>query len=164
MICIGLDLATRRTGCCVLDGEKLVYHECIRANEKYDFRSRIRYVGEKLEFIINEFLPEKMFIEDAPIIKNSSASMLLIMQGYILAIADKHKIPVEIFQPSSWRKTIGIVGKNGKEALEKDKVKQATVDYVNERFGLQLTYKKDSIKSEDDIADAIGIACCGIMR
>ena len=43
-------------------------------------------------------------------------------------------------------------------------MKQATVDFVNEKFGLNLIYKKDSVKSQDDIADSIGIACCGIAR
>jgi Holliday junction resolvasome RuvABC endonuclease subunit len=163
MICIGLDLATKRTGCCILNDGNLVHYECITSSEQ-DFRDRIRCIAGKIESIIVNFSPDEMFIEDAPIIHNSSASMLCIMQGYILGIANRYKIPVEIFQPSSWRKTIGIVGKNGKEALEKEKVKQATVDFVNEKFGLNLIYKKDSVKSQDDIADSIGIACCGIAR
>ena len=163
MICIGLDLATKRTGCCILNDGKLVHYECITSNE-IDFRDRIRCISEKIETIINKLRPEVMFIEDAPIIKNSSASMLLIMHGYILGVADRYNISVEIFEPCSWRKTIGIVGSNGKEALKKEFVKQATVDYVNARFGLDLIYKKDSVKSQDDIADSIGVACCGIAR
>jgi hypothetical protein len=47
--------------------------------------------------------------------------------------------------------------------LEKEIVKQMTVDYVNERFGLSLIYKKDSNKSDDNIADSIGVVCCGTL-
>ena len=119
MICIGLDLATKRTGCCILNDGNLVHYECITSSEP-DFRDRIRCISGKIESIIVNFSPDEMFIEDAPIIHNSSASMLCIMQGYILGIANRYKIPVEIFQPSSWRKTIGFIGKNGKEALEKE--------------------------------------------
>lgn len=164
MICIGLDLATKRTGCCVLDDGELVHYECIASDAKDDFLKRIGDIGKKVDSIIKEFSPNKIFIEDAPIMKNSSASMLCVMQGYILGLISRYDIPVEIFQPSSWRKTIGVVGENGKDALKKEAVKQATVDYVNKRFGLSLIYKKDSIKSQDDIADSIGIACCGIAR
>ena len=169
MICIGLDLATKRTGCCILNDGNLVHYECITPDEEgLDFRDRIRCISGKIESIIVNFSPDEMFIEDAPIIHNSSASMLLIMQGYVLSIANRYNIPVEIFEPSSWRKTIGIVGKNGKEALKKEFVKQATVDYVNARFGLNLIYipneKKNDPSSQDDIADSIGIACCGIAR
>lgn len=164
MICIGLDLATKRTGCAVIKNDELIYYECIRADKSDDFRNRIIDIGEKIDSIIARFCPDVLFIEDAPIIKNSSASMLCIMQGYILHIAVKHNIPIKIFQPSSWRKTIGIVGENGREALKKERIKQATVDYVNNKFNLDLIYIKDSVKSQDDIADAIGIACCGIER
>jgi Holliday junction resolvasome RuvABC endonuclease subunit len=167
MICIGLDLATKRTGCCILNDGNLVHYECITSSEP-DFRDRIRIISKKIEEVIINFSPDEMFIEDAPIIHNSSASMLLIMHGYVLSIANRYNIPVEIFEPTSWRKTVGIVGKNGKEALKKEFVKQATVDYVNARFGLNLIYipneKKNDPPSQDDIADSIGIACCGIAR
>ena len=86
---------------------------------------------ECVEIAIKKYSPDKIFIEDVPIIKNSSASMLLIMQGYILSIIDRYDIPFEFFQPSQWRKALGIVGNNGKEALKKEVVKQMTVDYVN---------------------------------
>lgn len=164
MIYIGLDLATIRTGCSVLKDDKLIYYTNVTANKKDEFRNRIRCIGIEIEEIINKYKPDKIFIEDAPIIRNSSASMLCILQGYILSIIDRHNIPFEVFQPSSWRKTIGIIGENGKDALKKDAIKQATVDYVNKRFNLNFIYKKDSDKSDDNVADAIGIACCGILR
>ena len=156
MIYMGLDLATHRTGCCVFDDNNLIYYTNIEANKKDDFRNRIKYIANEIDAIIKKYSPSKIFLEDAPIIKNSSASMLLIMQGYILSIIDKYNILVEFFQPSAWRKEIGVIGK--------DEVKQRTIDYVNKRFDLNFFYKKDSIKSDDNIADAIGVACCGMLR
>jgi len=153
---MGLDLATHRTGCCVFDDNNLIYYTNIEANKKDDFRNRIKYIANEIDAIIKKYSPSKIFLEDAPIIKNSSASMLLIMQGYILSIIDKYNILVEFFQPSAWRKEIGVIGK--------DEVKQRTIDYVNKRFDLNFFYKKDSIKSDDNIADAIGVACCGMLR
>ena len=164
MICLGLDLATIRTGCCVLNDEELIYYGNLDADKKDDFRNRIKNIAKQIENIIIKYKPDIIFIEDAPIIKNSSASMLCIMQGYILSLIDKYDIKYNVFQPCSWRKTIGIVGENGRAALKKEFVKQSTVEYVNRRFNLNLIYKKDSIKSDDNIADSIGIACCGILR
>lgn len=161
---LGLDLATKKTGCCIMDGENLVHYECIFAIGSDNFRDRIKSISKRIEVLINTYHPDRAYLEDAPIMKNSSASMLCVMQGYILCLLDKYTVSFEIFQPSSWRKTIGIIGHNGKEALEKEFVKQATVDYVNNKFSLNLIYKKNSTKSEDDIADAIGVACCGIAR
>jgi len=165
MICIGLDLATIKTGCSVKENKDLVYYSdiYIASKNEPDFRKRIKYIGNEIESVIKKYSPDKIFIEDAPIIKNSSASMLLIMQGYILSIIDRHDVPFEFFQPSQWRKALGIVGNKGKEALKKEVVKQMTVDYVNKRFSLNLIYKKDSNKSDDNIADSIGIVCCGML-
>jgi len=168
MICIGLDLATHNTGCCILNDGDLVHYECITSDESDDSNLRIRSIGEKIIYILELFKPEIMFIEDAPIMKNSSASMLCVLQGYMLRIADEKKIPVDIFQPASWRKTIGIKLYDNGKMVKKDKLKQDVVDYVNDRFGLSLIYvrneKKNGTKSQDDIADSIGIACCGIAR
>lgn len=165
MIYIGLDLATKKTGCCVIDNEKLIYYDCIRCgHEKDSYYKRIKDIGNQLDAVIKKFKPDKIFIEDAPIMKNSSASMLCVMQGYILCIIDKYNIPYELYQPSSWRKTIGIEDKNGNKKLKGDEPKIETIRYINDRFGLNLIYKKDSVKSQDDIADSIGIACCGIAR
>jgi len=164
MVYMGLDLATHRTGCCVFNDNNLIYYANIDANEKDDFRNRIRCIANEIDVIIKKYSPNKIFLEDAPIIKNSSASMLLIMQGYILSVIDKYNILVKLFQPSEWRKEIGIIGKNGRAALKTDEIKQRTIDYVNKRFDLNFFYKKDSIKSDDNIADAIGVACCGMLR
>lgn len=161
---MGLDLATHKSGCCLMDNENLVHYECIFSCDSEDFRDRIHSICKRIKELLVEYKPSMVYIEDAPIIKNSSASMLCVMQGYVICILDRLEISYEIFKPSSWRKTIGIVGNNGKLALEKDFVKQATIDYVNQRFLLNLEYKKGSKKSQDDIADSIGIACCGIMR
>ena len=166
MIYIGLDLATHKTGCCILDsGGNLIHYELLTSNKKEkDFRKRILEIGDKIEKIILEYKPDIMAVEDPPIIKNSSASMLLILHGYVFKIANIYNLDMKIFQPNHWRSVLGIIGKNGKDALKKDAVKQSTVDYVNKRYGTDFVYIKDSDKSTDDIADSIGVALCAICE
>ena len=54
MIYIGLDLATHKTGCCILDsGGNIIHYELITANKKEkDFRKRIEEIGSKIEDVI----------------------------------------------------------------------------------------------------------------
>lgn len=166
MIYIGLDLATHKTGCCILDsGGNLIHYELITANKKEkDFRKRIEEIGSKIEDVILAYKPDVMALEEPPIIKNSSASMLLIMHGYFLKMSKTYNLNMKIFQPNHWRSVLGIIGKNGKDALKKDAVKQSTVDYVNKKYGTNFVYMKDSDKSTDDIADSIGVALCAICE
>lgn len=166
MIYIGLDLATHKTGCCILDsGGNLIHYELISANRKEkDFRKRIVEIGNKIEEIILTYKPDIMAIEEPPIIKNSSASMLLIMHGYFLKMSKIYNLNMKIFQPNHWRSVLGIIGKNGKDALKKDAVKQSTVEYVNKKFNTDFVYIKDSNKSTDDIADSIGVALCAVAE
>ena len=166
MIYLGLDLATYKTGCCIVDSSgNLIHYELVTSNKKEkDFRKRILEIGDKIEKIILEYKPDIMAVEDPPIIKNSSASMLLILHGYVFKIANIYNLDMKIFQPNHWRSVLGIIGKNGKDALKKDTVKQSTVDYVNKKYGTNFVYIKDSDKSTDDIADSIGVALCAICE
>jgi Holliday junction resolvasome RuvABC endonuclease subunit len=65
MICIGLDLATIKTGCSVKKNKDLLYYTdiCITSKEEPDFRKRIKYIGSEIEKIIKKYSPDKIFIE-----------------------------------------------------------------------------------------------------
>lgn len=166
MIYIGLDLATYNTGCCVIDSkENLIHYELIQVSKKEkDFRKRITCVGEKIEALILAYSPDFVAMEEPPIIKNSSASMLLILHGYILSILNRNKVRFVLFQPAHWRSALGIIGHNGRDLLKKDEVKRATVNYVNNKFCTCFKYIKDSDDSDDDITDSIGVALCAIKE
>lgn len=166
MIYLGLDLATKKTGCCVMDsGGNLIHYELICANKKEkDFRKRIEEIGNKIEDVILAYKPDIIAVEEPPIIKNSSASMLLIMHGYFLKISRLYGLDIKVFEPCHWRSVLGIIGENGKEALKKDAVKQSTVEYVNKKYRTNFVYIKDSEDSTDDIADSIGVALCAIKE
>jgi Holliday junction resolvasome RuvABC endonuclease subunit len=171
MIYIGLDLATWKTGCCVMDsGGNLIHYELIMIKKtaekrrENDFRKRISEIGDIVQDIIKKYKPQILALEEPPIIKNSSASMLLVMHGYFLKIANIHDLDYRVYQPNYWRSVLGILGNNGKDALKKDEIKKATVNFVNEKYNTDFLYIKDSDKSTDDIADSIGVALCAIAE
>ena len=161
MIIIGLDMATKRTGFSVLKDNELIDYGNIDGNKNDDFRARIKTICAEIENLIIKYKPDIVFIEDVPIIKkdmHSSTSLLFIMQGYILHMVDKYNIEYNLFMPGTWRSKLGIA------TQPKEGAKQGTVDWVNNKFNLNFIYKKDSVKSDDNITDAIGVACCGLLR
>lgn len=146
-------------------GGNLIHYELIKAIKKEkDFRKRIIDIGRQVEEIISAYYPDVIAMEEPPIIHNSSASMLLIMHGFFLKIANDNNLKPLIYQPNHWRSVIGILGKNGKDALKKDEIKQSTVNFVNKKFGTNFVYIKDKDESTDDIADSIGVVLCAIAE
>ena len=64
---------------------------------------------------------------------------------------------IEFLDVDKWRQEMGFL--KGKERKREDQ-KQKAIDYVNEKFGLDLyfVYNSKSKKQDDDIAEAICIA------
>lgn len=162
---VGFDMATHKTGWCVIDGNELIDYGLIQADKKQkDFRKRIVEIFSEIEKIIKRYKPDEIVIEEVPIY-NEAGSYLLVMQGYMVAICNKYSKPLYLYRPNEWRKKLNIIGNNGKEALKKNQVKGKTVAWANKKFGLNLVfYEKDTKAhiSDDDIADAIGIAVAHI--
>lgn len=170
MIYIGLDLATHKTGCCIMDsGGNLIHYELIVANEdETDFRKRIVEIGKKVEGVIVKYRPETMVVEDAPLItknSNTSTSLLLIMHGYFMCLSENNKLEFISHNPSHWRTVLGLPMRGeDKKMLKKEQLKVNTVNFVNAIYNTNFMYKKDSPKSTDDIADSIGVVLCAVKE
>lgn len=158
---VSFDMATHKTGWCILSDEVLVDYGIIQADKKQkDFRKRIIQIFEEIEKIIEKHRPDVIVVEEVPIY-NEAGAYLLVMQGYMVCVANRKNKPLYFYRPNEWRKKIGVLGNNGKEALKKNQIKGKTVAWANKMFGLNLVfYEKDTKQhvSDDDIADAIGLA------
>jgi Holliday junction resolvasome RuvABC endonuclease subunit len=163
MICIGLDLATKRSGCSIFDNNILLYCTTIDCSEELHIRDRIKYMGEQVLKLVEKYKPNVAFVEDVPIVifnnkkVSSSLSWLCILQGYIISILDNHNIEYRLYLPNNWRSPLNIITQPKIEA------KKDTIRCVNQKFNLKLQYSSNDIKSDDNIADAIGIAMFGIQ-
>lgn len=158
---LAFDMATHKTGWAFLNGEKLVNYGIIQADKKQkDFRKRIIQIFDTIESLIKTNKPDVIVIEEVPIY-NEAGAYLLVMQGYMVCIANKANKPISFYRPNEWRKKLELIGNNGREALKKNQIKGKTVAWANKKFGLNLRfYEKDTKEhiSDDDIADAIGLA------
>lgn len=154
-------MATKKTGWAFFNDKKLINYGIIQADKKQkDFRKRIVEIFVTIESLIKANKPDIIVVEEVPIY-NEAGAYLLVMQGYMVCVANKMKKPLSFYRPTEWRKKLGLIGNNGREALKKNQIKGKTVAWANREFGLNLKfYEKDTKEhiSDDDIADAIGLA------
>ena len=96
--------------------------------------------------IMRKHKPEYVVLEDCQ--KQTSVSILktlMRLQGMLIGYAEAHGVKVHILLPSQWRKAMNFAqGPKVKRA----ELKQQSIDYVKEHYGLVLT---------DDETDAINL-------
>lgn len=159
MIVIGLDASTTSTGYAVFDGIELIDCGCIKPLGE-DWRERLVNQGDKIREIIKLYNPEKIIMEDVPL-KSKILKTLVILgavQGFICGIASNYNVPIEFILPTQWRAKINLFD-GTKEGLKREELKRKSIEKANELFKLNLKWvSPNSIKNEDDIADAILVA------
>ena len=72
---LGIDPGYDRIGIAVIDGKDLLHSECFSTNPKDDFHIRLKELGQRVNYIINEFEPDIMAIESLFITKNQKTAM-----------------------------------------------------------------------------------------
>lgn len=148
MITLAIDPSTKSTGWAIFDGQELKQYNCISASST-DLFKRIHKMQNEIEKIINEYKVDRIIIEDVipDDVRNNQAvfSALKYLQGYLVEIFNKYKIPYELVVASHWRKLCGI--KTG-AGIKRDSLKPKDMEFVQNQFG---------IKANDDICDAICI-------
>ena len=105
--------------------------------------------------IIKKYNPEYLVLEDTQQQNNVKTVITLArLQGMIIGYAEAHKVKVHILLPSQWRSALGYTqGPKVKRA----ELKQQSIDYVNNGFGL--------LKTEDECeAIAEGVAAHKIYK
>ena len=81
----------------------------------------------------------------------------VLFQGMMRLYCHSHNQHLTLLHATSWRK--------GKiKAKRRDEQKQEAIEYVNNRFGLNLTYNKNKLKSFDDVAEAIILGISALER
>lgn len=81
--------------------------------------------------------------------------------GYWQGFLRARGFPYILVQPQVWKKELGIktnVGKDKSKYIQRKLKKQTVIDYVNQRFSLNLSLK------EEHIADAICLALYGMKK
>ena len=158
MIYMGIDASTQSTGWCVFEDKTLVrYEKIVCFDTEKDWRERIIYMVNHLSPIVREMNPDIILIEDVPLKSVGLKTLLIlgVLQGALLGMASTYNISVEFIPVSTWRSQCGLFdGTNA--GKERDKMKQKSIELVNNIYGLNLCYKSSSSrKNDDDISDSI---------
>ena len=165
MIIIGLDASTKNTGWSVFQNNALIGYGVIREKGNLDWRERVIKIHEELSGLIDQYHPNIIYLEDVPLKKGSlTIQKLSVVQGMIMGLCATHNIEIKFLLPVTWRKSLGLFD-GTKNGLKREVLKQKAVEMANDKFHLNLQWiKKDSVKNEDDIAEAILIAYSQIQK
>ena len=165
MIIIGLDASTKNTGWSVFQDGILIGYGLIKENYNLDWRERVFRIHKELSALINEYHPNIIYLEDVPLKKGSSTiQKVSVVQGMIIGLCATYDIDIKFLLPVTWRKSLGLFD-GTKNGLKREVLKQKAVEMANDKFHLNLKWvKKDSVKNQDDIAEAILIAYSQIQK
>lgn len=153
MITLAVDPSTKSTGIAIFDGQELKHYDCITASST-DLFKRIHKMQDEIEKIIIDYKVEKVVIEDViPDDVHSNQNVfnaLKWLQGFLVEIFNKNKLPYEFMVANHWRKLCGI--KTG-AGIRRESLKPKDIAFVKSQFGLTVN---------DDIADAICIGFAAV--
>jgi hypothetical protein len=168
MIC-GIDASTSCTGLCIFDEDELVYYAKITPLSKHNnWEDNAIDIINQIVKILDKYSIDKIFMEDVPqYAKKGSRGGVMIKTPIILGgvhMLFYYKLYFEkgynivFLDVDEWRQSLGFLKGNQRD---RESMKQKAVDFVNEKFNLNLYFVKGSKtkKNDDDIAESIAIVC-----
>ena len=160
---LGLDMATKKTGFCLMNEDKTIYHYGLIRTEGSETKERMKEIYQSIKTIVEKYDIAHIVLEDVPVNNHNNLKTgkdLSILQGVILSICFENNLNYTLYNPSSWRTIIGTY--NGtREGMKRDFQKRRAVEVVNEIYNLGFIYNATETKkrlTDDDKAEAILIA------
>ena len=156
---LSCDCATKIFGWAIIDKKDFTlvdYGEIKCDNE--DTLYRINYMVDELQKVVKKYGKsiDSAVVEDVPrqFQKNIETTVILSkLNGAVLYLLYKYHIEVELIYPSTWHSKLNI-------KTSKGDVKKQSIEWVNNKYGLNLKYySKSSKKNQDNISDPIAMAC-----
>lgn len=144
---LSLDQSTRKSGFALFeDGQYICSGVVDMSKSKLDTYDRSFEMAKELWKAIKKYKPDRLIIEDVQNQSNTNTVIILSrLQGMIIGYAEAHKVHTNILLPSQWRKALGY---HQGSKVKRAELKQQSVDYVKEHFGIEA--------SEDEV-EAIAI-------
>lgn len=154
---LSIDGSTVGTGISIFDinTKELIDYTVFKKSkeEESDLRKRVIYMIDNVRDYIKVYSPKQIVMEQViPAINNSMTVLALgILQGGILGVAHGFNIPIDFIEVPYWHSELGILKSKGD-------LKEQSINWVNEKYGLNLIYKSPSSKyNQDNEADSICI-------
>ena len=167
---MGIDNSTDKAGVAIIDANgKLIFHDCINAKDcvkknggdENDEIERIAYIKSEVNRLYKKYKPDVIALEDTTLTqfggKSTSTNVSVLKKltkslGVLENLFFENNIAYMVVGVGTWRK--GKINATGR--IEK---KKQAIEYVNSKYGLELEWRGDTSKfNQDDEAEAIMIA------
>lgn len=154
---LSIDGSTVATGASIFDmnTKNLIDYTAFKKDrkEELDMRKRVIYMIDCISDYIKLYNPKQIVMEQViPAINNASTVLALgILQGGVLGLSHGLNIPIEFIDVPYWHKELDIKKSKGD-------IKEQSIKWANEKYGLNLIYKSPTSKyNQDNEADSICI-------
>ena len=134
---LSFDQSTRVSGYCCFENGKYVESGIIdMSKSKLGTEERSFEMAQQICEIINKYKPQRIIIEDVQQQSNPKTMIILArLSGMIIGYAEAHNVKIHILSPSQWRKQLYY---SQGPKVKRQELKQQSIDYVQEHFGLNL--------------------------
>lgn len=135
---LSFDQSTRVSGWAYFEDGKYICSGVIDMNRsQLETDKRSFAMAKEIWKIIKKYNPHEIVIENVQ--QQSSPSTVIVLArlaGMIIGYAEAHNINVHILLPSQWRKALGY---SQGAKVKRQELKQQSINYVNNNFGLNLS-------------------------
>lgn len=135
---LSFDQSTRVSGWAYFEDGQYVESGAIdMSKSKLETDKRSFEMAKEIWKIIKKYKPQELIVENVQ--QQSSPSTVIILArlaGMIIGYAEAHNVHVHILLPSQWRKALGY---SQGAKVKRQELKQQSIDYVKNNFGLDLS-------------------------
>ena len=134
---LSFDQSTRCSGYAYFeDGEYVESGIVDMSKSKLETNKRSFEMAKELWKIIKKYKPDEIVLENVQQQSNPATMIVLArLAGMVIGYAEAHNVHVHILLPSQWRKALGY---SQGAKVKRQELKQQSIDYVKENFGLDL--------------------------
>lgn len=134
---LSFDQSTRVSGWAYFeDGQYIESGVVDMSKSKLETDRRSFEMAKELWKIIKKYRPDHLIIEDTQQQNNVKTVIILArLQGIVIGYAEAHGVKVHILLPSQWRAALSYT--QGPK-VKRQELKQQSLDYVKNNFGLEL--------------------------
>jgi crossover junction endodeoxyribonuclease RuvC len=119
---LALDPGYERLGVAVVEREgsreTLIHSDCIRTPASLSFENRLLMLGERVEALIKEYVPQEMALEEIYFQKNEKTAIKIAeVRGVLSYLARKAGLSLRNFTPQEVKVAVTGYGKSDKSAV-----------------------------------------------